>query len=266
MSWFRRLALAGSAAALAGCGAQSHALRSENSTQVAKRAGLGVVLARESAVPRCTDGVRRLGSSRVAYAAFVRRPVSVYATPRFGRALGHFGVVDENDYRVLFGVLAEKVGRACNAAWYRVQLPTTPNGATAWVPAAAVRLFRVESRIVVHLGARRLIAYRGGRRVLQTAVSVGAPGTPTPVGRYYVDERFVLTSPDGPFGPAALGISAHSDVLHDWVQDGPIGIHGTDQPQLIGQAASHGCVRVPNETMRRLFALAPAGTPVLIRA
>ena len=215
---------------------------------------------------RCRAGVRPLGSTRVAYAALARRRLSVYAAPRFGRPLHRFGRIDVNGYPVLFGVLSQRTGRACHAAWYRVQLPTTPNGATGWVPASAVRLFRVETRIVVDLSARRLVAYRRGRKVLETPVSVGTPQTPTPSGRFYVDERFVLTSADGPFGPAALGISAHSDVLHDWVQDGPIGIHGTDEPSLIGQAASHGCVRLANDAMRRLFALAPAGTPVVIRA
>ena len=266
MGWFRRLALAGCAAALAGCGAQSHALRSERSTQVAKRAGLGVALVRKASIPRCAHGVQRLGTTSVAYAAFVRRSVAVSAAPRRGHALRRFGRVDVNGYRVVFGVLGEVAGRGCRAAWYHVQLPTIPNGASGWVPASAVRVFRVDSKIVIDLSRRTLAAYRRGRRVLATHVAVGAPATPTPVGRYYVDERFVLTSPDGPFGPAALGISAHSDVLHDWVQDGPIGIHGTDEPSLIGQAASHGCVRLPNATMRRLFALAPAGTPVLIRA
>jgi lipoprotein-anchoring transpeptidase ErfK/SrfK len=55
-------------------------------------------------------------------------------------------------------------------------------------------------------------------------------------------------------------------VLHDWAQGGPIALHGTNEPGLIGVAASHGCVRLTNGVMRRLFALAPAGTPVVIRA
>jgi lipoprotein-anchoring transpeptidase ErfK/SrfK len=80
-----------------------------------------------------------------------------------------------------------------------------------------------------------------------------------------VNERYLLTSADGPFGVAALGISAHSDVLKNWVQGGPVALHGTDQPSLIGDAVSHGCVRLANAVMIRLFRLAPAGTPVLIR-
>ena len=121
------------------------------------------------------------------------------------------------------------------------------------------------TRIVVDLSARRLVAYRGGRVVLRAPVAIGALQTPTPTGRFFVNERFVLSDPNGPFGVAALGISAHSTVLHDWVQGGPIALHGTNESATVGDAVSHGCIRLANGDMRRLLAVAPAGTPVLIR-
>jgi lipoprotein-anchoring transpeptidase ErfK/SrfK len=93
---------------------------------------------------------------------------------------------------------------------------------------------------------------------------IGAPQTPTPTGRYVVNERWLLNDPNGVFGIAALGISAHSDVLHNWLQGGPIALHGTNEPWTIDQAASHGCIRLRNADMHRLLPLAPAGTPVVI--
>jgi lipoprotein-anchoring transpeptidase ErfK/SrfK len=54
-------------------------------------------------------------------------------------------------------------------------------------------------------------------------------------------------------------------VLKSWVEGGPIGIHGTNERWVIGHAASHGCIRLPNAMMKRLFAQVPAGTPVVIR-
>ncbi len=132
--------------------------------------------------------------------------------------------------------------------------------------AADVRLVRVRTRIVVDLSDRRLSLYRGGKRVLSTPVAVGSPATPTPTGRYYVNQRLVPTDASGPFGPAALGVSAFSDVLTGWAQGGPIGIHGTNEPWSIGRDVSNGCIRVPNATLRRVFRLAWAGTPVVIRA
>jgi lipoprotein-anchoring transpeptidase ErfK/SrfK len=61
-----------------------------------------------------------------------------------------------------------------------------------------------------------------------------------------------------------LAVSAHSEVLTRWPEGGPIAIHGTNAPWTIGQAATHGCVRVRNETLTRLFAATAGGTPVVI--
>jgi len=41
-------------------------------------------------------------------------------------------------------------------------------------------------------------------------------------------------------------------------------IHGTNQPQSIGRAVSHGCVRVRNEDIDKLYEMVPVGTPVYI--
>ncbi|HVW90838.1 MAG TPA: L,D-transpeptidase [Gaiellaceae bacterium] len=63
----------------------------------------------------------------------------------------------------------------------------------------------------------------------------------------------------------AIGISAFSDVLTGWAQGGPVAIHGTDEPWSIGRPVSNGCIRLPNATLERLWPLAVAGTPVIIR-
>jgi lipoprotein-anchoring transpeptidase ErfK/SrfK len=152
----------------------------------------------------------------------------------------------------------------CGASWYRVKLPMRPNGIVGYVRPGDVLVRAVRTRIVVDLSARELTFYRAGRRILRTPVAVGSPSTPTPIGRFYVNQRLVPTDPGGPFGPAALGVSAFSDVLTGWVQGGPIGIHGTNAPWSIGRAVSNGCIRVPNATLTRLFAGTPGGTPVII--
>ena len=110
-----------------------------------------------------------------------------------------------------------------------------PNGVTGYVRPADVRVQRVTTRIVVDVSARELTLYRAGKRVLTTPVAVGAPATPTPTGRFYVNQRILTTNPSGPYGPAALGVSAFSNVLTGWTQGGPIGIHGTNEPWSIGQ-------------------------------
>jgi lipoprotein-anchoring transpeptidase ErfK/SrfK len=154
----------------------------------------------------------------------------------------------------------------CKIEWYRVRLPMRPNGIEGYVHADNVRLMRVPTRITIDLSRRELVLHREGEEALRSPVAVGAPGTPTPTGRYYVNQRLIASDASGPWGPGALGISAFSDVLQEWIQGGPIAIHGTNDPSSIGQAASHGCIRLPNDVLNEVFETADAGTPVIIQA
>jgi lipoprotein-anchoring transpeptidase ErfK/SrfK len=86
---------------------------------------------------------------------------------------------------------------------------------------------------------------------------------PTPHGTFWVREKMRVTQPGTIYGPWAIGTSAYS-VLTDWPGGGVVGIHGTNEPQLIPGRPSHGCVRVPNAAIRRLARLLPIGTPVRI--
>lgn len=198
-----------------------------------------------------------------AFSATVVRATAALRAPG-GSPIARFGPLNANDVPTVFGVLAVRRTAECRPAWYRVQLPLRPNGAVGWVRAADVRLARVTTRIEVDLGRRRAVLFRDGRRLVSAVVAIGAPGTPTPVGDYYVNQRLRASDPTGPFGPGAIGISAFSPTLVDWVQGGPIAIHGTNAPHTIGQAASFGCMRVANETLQRMFDLAVEGTPVRI--
>jgi lipoprotein-anchoring transpeptidase ErfK/SrfK len=121
-------------------------------------------------------------------------------------------------------------------------------------------------RIVVDVSSRRLFLFRGAAVVLNVPAAVGKPSTPTPIGHFYVTQRFVLPNASGPYGPRALGISAFSNVLRSWRDGGPIGLHGTNEPFSVSRPVSHGCVRLANDAIVRLFRITPLGTPVLIRA
>jgi hypothetical protein len=221
----------------------------------------------EKAEPRgCFEGkVVSVGTGRRSFAAVVEDSAVAYREPGAAE-LASFGRENVNGYRTIFGVLAKRIDDRCRPTWYRVQLPMRPNGITGWVRAADVRLEPVTSRIVVELAARQVILYDKGREVMRARAAIGTAATPTPLGRYYVNQRLVPTDPTGPFGPGAIGISAFSPVLTGWAQGGPIAIHGTNRPELIGQAVSNGCIRVRNDDLVRLFERALAGTPVLVRA
>ena len=196
----------------------------------------------------------------VSYAAVVRRPLVAFRRPGSGR-IARFGLVNVNGVDMLFAVR----GISCDARWLHVQLPLRPNGVTGWVRADRVRRIAVRTRIVVDLSERAVRFYKRGKLVLQSRAAIGAAATPTPLGRYYINQRLIPSDPGGPFGPGAIGISAFSPVLTGWTQGGPVAIHGTNEPWSIGHAVSNGCIRVPNAVDRKLFWQAPAGTPVIIR-
>ena len=150
--------------------------------------------------------------------------------------------------------------------WVQVQLPVRPNGAQGWVPEDAVDLVAGRHRVEVDLAARRLVVFEDDEVVLETSVAVGAPDAPTPTGSFAIIDRLQAPDPASPYGPFALGISAHSDTFSEFAGgDGQIGIHGTDDPSSIGQPVSHGCIRVPNDVVSLLADLLPLGTPVTIR-
>ena len=216
--------------------------------------------------PACTNGVEeRLGSRQVAFAGVARGRTTAFARPG-GRSVEVFERLNVNGYPTVFGVLAVVRNKRCEPIWYRVQLPIRPNGAQGYVRAGKVELNRVRTRIEVDLSERRLDFLRDGRLVWTLTIAIGSDSTPTPTGRYYVNQRLVAPDPSGPWGPAALGISAYSPVLIHWAQGGPIAIHGTNNPASIGQAASNGCLRLSNDDLERLYERTSAGTPVVIRA
>ncbi len=177
-----------------------------------------------------------------------------------------FGPRNVNGVPTAFGILAVIRDRSCDPTWYRVQLPIRPNGAVGYVSAGDVRLLVVRTRIEVDLSERRIDFFRDGRRVLRATTGIGSDATPTPTGRYYVNQRLVAPDPEGPFGPGAIGISAFSPVLTNWAQGGPIAIHGTNDPSSIGRAVTNGCLRIPNDLLVRMYESNPEGTPVLVRS
>lgn len=228
-----------------------------------------VLLERTPRPPRpapasCRGGVLRpVGSPAASFAGVARRSTVARVAPN-GRIRARFPQLNANGHVTVFGIRG-LVRDGCRRLWYRVALPMRPNGAHGFVMARDVRVVRVVTRIVVDLSERRLTLFRSGQPVIRSVVAVGSPSTPTPTGRYYVNQRLLASDPAGPWGPGAIGISAFSEVLTDWPQGGPIAIHGTNDPSSIGSAASHGCVRVPNGTLRRMLAATPAGTPAVIR-
>jgi len=161
-------------------------------------------------------------------------------------------------------VLSQRVDpQTGEPTWYRISVPGRPNGRTGWIPADAASIRPSQRLIHIDRSARTLEVWNNRRLVLKTKVAVGRPGMETPLGLFYVTWKFVPTAPV--LGRYAFETSAYSR-LSDWPGGGIVGIHGTPSPWLLGQAVSHGCVRVSNRDIVRMRALVRLGTPIQIVA
>lgn len=151
-------------------------------------------------------------------------------------------------------------------AWLEVLLPGRPNGHAGWIRRRATGLAFTTWRVVVTLRRMSLTVYRAGRVVRTFPAVVGKPSTPTPVGRFFIEESVALPAYD-PGAPFAFALSARSNVLQEF-EGGPgqIAIHGiANIGGVPGTAVSHGCVRLNAAAVRWLAARIGPGVPVTIR-
>jgi len=149
--------------------------------------------------------------------------------------------------------------------WYQVRIPMRPNGRTGWVRSSGLGpLYRVKTHLVVNRSRQHATLSKAGRKIWSAPIGVGKSSTPTPPGNFWIREKFKTGDAGGIYGPMAFGTSDYS-VLTDWPGGGVIGIHGTDEPGLIPGNPSHGCIRVKNDDLKKLWKLLPIGTPLLIK-
>jgi hypothetical protein len=185
--------------------------------------------------------------------------VSVYDSPAPAARSRQVAGTSDFGFRRAFLVLSE------NGEFLQVLLPERPNGSTGWLRAADVAVEHVDHEIRIDLAARALRWTELGKVVIDTQIAVGSPVYPTPPGRFFVTDLLDTGESGGAYGPYAIGLSAHSDVLTEFGGgDGQVGIHGTNDPSSVGRAVSHGCVRVPNDVITRLAKTIPIGTLVTI--
>jgi lipoprotein-anchoring transpeptidase ErfK/SrfK len=121
-------------------------------------------------------------------------------------------------------------------------------------------------RLVVSIPDRKLAVVENNHVVVIYAVAVGAPNSPSPTGTftivnrvanptYYHPGKVIAPGPQNPIGTRWIGLN----------QKG-YGIHGTDEPSSIGYAKSHGCIRLRNADVERLFERVRPGDVVELHA
>src|SRR5580692_9516302 len=107
--------------------------------------------------------------------------------------------------------------------------------------------------VIVSLKDRKLALVEDGQVKKVYTVAVGKRSTPSPVGTFTIerrvanptyshDGRVVPPGPDNPVGSRWMGLSIHG-----------YGIHGTNAPNSIGKAASHGCIRMAKADLEELY-------------
>jgi lipoprotein-anchoring transpeptidase ErfK/SrfK len=152
------------------------------------------------------------------------------------------------------------------ADWVKVRVMRRPRNAEVWIPGSATRQVWIDSRIVIRLSSRTASVYQGGNLARRMRVVVGAPGTPTPTGEFYVVDRMRLHN-SWARGTWALATSAYSLTLkHFDGGDGVVAMHGRGALTApVGTAASHGCVRFNDGDIDWMAANIPNGTRIQIQ-
>ncbi len=113
--------------------------------------------------------------------------------------------------------------------------------------------------------SQNVLILKGDEVVLKTYVVATGSNNSTPVGTFKVTEKLVDPtwwkdnkaikpgSPENQLGTRWLGIDKPS-----------YGIHGTIEPETLGQQVTAGCVRMKNEEVEELYRIIPTGTEVTI--
>lgn len=149
--------------------------------------------------------------------------------------------------------------------WLQVRTPGRGTKRTGWILASLSTKAEVGWRIFVDRSARRAKVYYLGVERQSFRVVVGKPRTPTPTGRFFVEENVREPKSEG-VGPYALALSARSGVFREF-DGGPgqIALHGVGTLRgALGSASSHGCVRFADSAINWLGERIDAGTPVTI--
>ncbi len=165
-----------------------------------------------------------------------------------------------NRQRKAICVFAAVLAMTTVSAALQTSVPTTPGPKAPELANATVR------RVLVSIPDRKLALFENGKVVRIYRVAIGKSSTPSPVGEfkivnrvtnptYYHKGQVVAAGKGNPVGSRWIGLSAKG-----------YGIHGTNQPNSIGKAASTGCIRVGKKDLEELFALVDIGDAVQIRA
>jgi lipoprotein-anchoring transpeptidase ErfK/SrfK len=148
--------------------------------------------------------------------------------------------------------------------WFAVESDVLGNGVVGWVPRTApVRLRVVRYAVEADLSKRQLTLREDGRVVFRRRVSIGAPGSPTPTGRFHITDQ--ISGRRWRLGCCIVVLSGNQPRLPaGWSGGDRLAIHGRPSAhETFGAPTSAGCLHATEQTLHALARL-PLGTPVVI--
>ena len=149
--------------------------------------------------------------------------------------------------------------RTCTVA------PCYKNGVEGWVENNGYNWTKHQYFGIIDLSERSVRLWNDDTLVAQSRAVIGRPSRETPLGTFFLKEK--LPPPNAAYGQAVLSLSGFSEQLRDFQGGLPqIALHGTNRPELVGQAVSSGCIRVPNSVITTIRDSAPLGTIFEVRA
>ncbi|MDJ0660783.1 MAG: L,D-transpeptidase [Crocosphaera sp.] len=150
------------------------------------------------------------------------------------------------------------------------ELPLTPPLEEAAIPTPPETSQTLATHIVLNLKERKVYAYQDDQVLASYRVAIGKPGWETPRGEFSVFQmvenpqwknpwngRVSAAGPNSPLGERWIGFSREGGKY--------IGFHGTPGEHVMGQAVSHGCVRMRNRDVKALYELVQTGIPVIVQ-
>ena len=197
--------------------------------------------------------------------AFVRhRTVARTGPSRSARAITPVTFRTPELYRNAIQVL-DQVTYKGGKTWVRIRLAVLPNGTTGWVPRGALATFAEGA----HAHGDRAAVTESHALQARPARLLGADrrraGAHADAAGRVLRAREALRLLRARVRAARVRAEREVDDSTDWPGGGFVGIHGTNAPQILPGRVSHGCVRMRNPAILRLFRLMPLGTPVSIR-
>ncbi|KYC36416.1 hypothetical protein WA1_42685 [Scytonema hofmannii PCC 7110] len=144
------------------------------------------------------------------------------------------------------------------------------NSVTKPIDTQINNLITLPLHLKISLRQRQVSIYQGKNLMKSYPIAVGRRGWETPVGSFRVRDMLVNPTWIHPkTGKAIPGGDAKNPLGNYWIgfwTNGKdwVGFHGTPNPESVGTAASHGCIRMYNQDVEELFKLVKVGTPVTV--